>query len=186
MSDNLKQVFIGNFLLIGCCIFYLAWWILAFRPNHPIKGMKSGWLLIPAFLLGIAAVFLICMHLSTPENSQQLFPNGLILWTGIAFYILLSFISARLLGRPVTTELILIIGWTMLALSELNAFYACSLMTHSFALILSAVTVILSAVCLYCYMKYYHLDVSAGFIDGMIPLILAAVMTAVLNLILII
>ena len=38
-----------------CCAFYLAWWLMAFKTN-PIKGMKTGWLLIPAFAADIAAV----------------------------------------------------------------------------------------------------------------------------------
>ena len=52
-------LFWGNILLVGCCVFYLLWWALAFKPTGAVKGMRSGWLLIPAFLFGCAAVVLI-------------------------------------------------------------------------------------------------------------------------------
>ena len=58
-SNSARQMFWGNLLMVGCCAFYLLWWIVAFRPTDAIKGLKSGWLLIPAFLLGIAAVAMI-------------------------------------------------------------------------------------------------------------------------------
>ncbi len=35
-----KQIFRSNILLIVCCAFYLAWWLLAFRPAGAVKGMK--------------------------------------------------------------------------------------------------------------------------------------------------
>lgn len=27
-----RQMLTGNLLMIGCCIFYLAWWLIAFKP----------------------------------------------------------------------------------------------------------------------------------------------------------
>ncbi len=54
-----KQMLWGNGLLVVCCGFYLLWWILAFKPAGAIKGIRSGWLLVPAFVFGMAAVYLI-------------------------------------------------------------------------------------------------------------------------------
>ncbi|MCC8045030.1 MAG: hypothetical protein LIP12_05975, partial [Clostridiales bacterium] len=51
-----RQMLTGNLLMIGCCAFYLAWWLIAFRPEDAVKGIRSGWLLIPALLFGVAAV----------------------------------------------------------------------------------------------------------------------------------
>ena len=58
-DSYLKQIFLGNILLIVCCAFYLAWWMLAFRPENAVKGMRSGWLLIPAAVSGILSVVVI-------------------------------------------------------------------------------------------------------------------------------
>lgn len=38
-----RKILTGNILMILCCIFYLAWWLVAFKPTGAIKGMKSGW-----------------------------------------------------------------------------------------------------------------------------------------------
>lgn len=54
-----RQMLTGNLLMIGCCVFYLAWWLIAFKPQGAVKGIRSGWLLIPALLLGVAAVIQI-------------------------------------------------------------------------------------------------------------------------------
>ena len=51
-----KQILTGNVLFILCCVFYLAWWLLAFKPSGAIAGMKTGWLLIPAALFGLLGV----------------------------------------------------------------------------------------------------------------------------------
>ncbi|MDD7219159.1 MAG: hypothetical protein PUI16_04100 [Clostridia bacterium] len=65
----------GNMFMIICCIFYLAWWILAFRPEHPVKGLRSGWLLIPAALCGIYGVYILAQGFAMvsffTEWSQQ-------------------------------------------------------------------------------------------------------------------
>ena len=57
MRSDLKFFVQGNILLVVCCAFYLAWWLIAFKPEGAVKGMKSGWLLIPAAAAGILAVY---------------------------------------------------------------------------------------------------------------------------------
>ncbi len=59
-----KQMLWGNGLLVVCCGFYLLWWILAFKPSGAIKGMRSGWLLVPAFVFGLAAVVMTVLTLA--------------------------------------------------------------------------------------------------------------------------
>ncbi|MCD8004148.1 MAG: hypothetical protein LUE91_00585 [Oscillospiraceae bacterium] len=53
LDAQTNQMLAGNLLLILCCVFYLLWWLIAFK----VKGIKSGWLLIPAALCGLAAVW---------------------------------------------------------------------------------------------------------------------------------
>ena len=98
-----------------------------------------------------------------------------ILWGGIAVYLILLAATVWILKRPMTTELILIVGWGMLALAEIIALFGSGLFSHKmsvgFILIIGAVI----AISLLCYVLYYRLaDNRDRYIDGMIPLILAA------------
>lgn len=113
-----KRIFQSNLLLILCCVFYLVWWLLAFKPTGSIRGMKTGWLLIPAFAAGLAAIILAIKGIQSATTGATLFPNRLLLWSGIASYFILLAVTRLLWKRPVTTELFLIVGWTILALSE--------------------------------------------------------------------
>lgn len=171
----------GNGLLVVCCGFYLAWWLLAFRPVNPVGGMRSGWLLLPAFAAGIGSVVLISRGIFASPLSPIFLSGKWILWGGIAAYILLLAATLLLLHRPVTTELFLIVGWTMLMLAELNALLANGLLDHGSCMVLSLIITAAAAASLVCYLLYYHLDGWAGCCDGAIPLVLAALVSAALG-----
>ena len=72
----------------------------------------------------------------------------------------------------------MIVGWGMLALAEINALFGYGLFSRvrsvGFIVIMCAAVVI----SLVCYVLYYRLDRRAGYVDGMIPLILAALTMA--------
>lgn len=179
-----RQIFLANLLLVVCCAFYLAWWILAFKPVNPIKGMKTGWLLIPAFAAGIAATVFAARGLGAAAVYPGLFPSGWVLWGGILAYVVLLAVTGFLLHRPVTTELFLIVGWAMLALSEVSALFGGSAFSHNAAIIFAAVIAVGTTVSMICYVLYYKLSATAGFIDGMVPLIMAALVMAGMDLVL--
>lgn len=166
-----KQIFAGNLLLIVCCAFYLAWWVLAFKPSGAVGGFKSGWLLIPAFLAGLAAIFLAVGGMTSVSLRARLFPGGLLLWGGVAAYLVLLLLTRFLLKRPVTTELFLIVGWAAFALSEINTLYGAGLFSHGAAVGFSAVVGVTAVASLVCYILYYGLTGYAGYFDGMIPLL---------------
>ncbi len=86
-----------------------------------------------------------------------------------------------LLKRQVTTELFLIVGWTVLMFLELNALYGMGHYTRTVTILLFVITVVAAAVGLVCYLLYYNLDKVKGYVDGMIPLLLVAVMMAVVT-----
>ena len=178
LDANAKQIFFGNVLFIICCAFYLAWWLLAFKPSGAITGIKSGWLLIPAAVTGVWGVVLALRSILGARQENRLFPGSVILWGGVAFYIVLSVITVWLFKRPMTSELFLIVGWGMFALAEINVLFGYGLFSHKqsigFILLICAAIII----SLICYILYYRLDERGGFIDGMIPLILAALSTA--------
>ena len=173
-----KQIFRSNILLIVCCAFYLAWWLLAFRPAGAVKGMKTGWLLIPAFAAGIAAVVLAVQGIRSAPIEAALFPGGLLLWGGVAAYFILLAVTGLLFQRQVTTELFLIVGWAVLALSEINTLYGVGRFSRGMAVPFAVVIVAAALISLVCYVLYYNLGDRAGYFDGMIPLLLVALVTA--------
>ena len=178
LDFSAKQIFRSNILLIVCCAFYLAWWLLAFRPAGAGRGMKTGWLLIPAFAAGIAAVVLAVQGIRSAPAEAALFPGGLLLWGGIAAYFILLAVTGLLFQRQVTTELFLIVGWAVLALSEINALYGAGRFSRGLAVSFAAVIAAAALISLVCYLLYYNLGDRAGYFDGMIPLLLVALVTA--------
>ncbi len=181
LEIQLRQILTGNFLLIGCCIFYLAWWLIAFKPQGAVTGMKSGWLLIPAVILGLAAIVQIVRGSAVGAPDKILMPRPAIYISGIAAYVILLVISRMLMDRPVTTELLLIIGWGVLAFLEINALYGFDLSSAAVSIIFFVVIVAAAAIGIFCYLRYYNLDARMGYIDGMIPLLLIAVVMAVVS-----
>jgi hypothetical protein len=169
-----KQIFWSNILLIICCAFYLVWWLLAFKPSGAIKGIKTGWLLIPAFAAGLVAIILAIKGILSASIDIVLFPSGLLLFGGIAAYLILLAVTYLLFKRPVTTELFLIVGWAVLALSEINTLYGVNRFSYRLAVIFAIVIGIAAFVSLVCYVLYYNLGDRAGYFDGMVPLLMAA------------
>lgn len=169
-----KQIFESNILLIICCAFYLAWWLLAFKPTGAIKGMKTGWLLIPAFAAGLVSIILAIRGIQSASVHVTLFPNGLLLWGSIAAYFILLAITYLLFKRPVTTELFLIVGWAMLALSEINVLYEIDRFSQTLAFIFAVIIGIAALISLICYVLYFNLGDRAGYFDGMVPLLMVA------------
>lgn len=174
LNYSAKQIFRGNILLIICCAFYLAWWLLAFKPTGAVRGIKTGWLLIPAFITGLAAVTLAVKGILFESTEAALFPGKYIVWGGIAAYLILLAVTNLLFKRQVTTELLLIVGWAVLALSEINVLYGMGRFSHGLALIFAVVIGAAVLISVVCYVMYYNLGAQAGYFDGMIPLLSAA------------
>ncbi len=175
-----RQMLWGDVLLVGCCVFYLLWWALAFKPAGAVKGMKSGWLLIPAFLLGTTAVVMIVRGAGKADAADRFFSPWAVLLAGAVSYAVLLLVTWAVFHRQVTTELFLIVGWTALIFLEVNALYGLEIVSRSGAAALFAAAVAAALVSMVCYVLYYGLGARAGYVDGMIPLILAAVFMAAL------
>jgi hypothetical protein len=173
-----KQIFLSSLLLILCCVFYLAWWVLAFKPVGAIKGIKTGWLLIPASIAGVAAVILAVNGILSGTFGSAFFSSRLPIWGGIAVYLILLPVTGLLLKRPVTSELFLIVGLAVLELSEINVLYGTGRFSHGLAIIFVVVIGVTMLLNLVCYVLYYNLGAYAGYFDGMIPLFVAALTMA--------
>jgi len=173
-----KQIFIGNIFFIVCCVFYLAWWLLAFKPSGPSGGMKTGWLLIPAFIAGLLGVIIILSGIISQQATNHIIPGLYILIGGIIAYVILLAVTVSVFKRPSTSELILITGWGMLALAVVNALYGTGRFSYwlsiGYFFVIGAAVVI----SLVCYVLYFRLSSRDGYIDGMIPLVLSALVMA--------
>ena len=167
--------------MILCCVFYLAWWVIAFKPVGAVKGMKSGWLLILAFISGLCSVILISSGVSRTDDASLLIPVRWTILSAIVLYIALLAGTGAVMKRPVTTELLLIIGWCALTVAEVSALYGRGAYSKATAVALIIAVVIVSIISLVCYLVYYNLDSVKGYYDGMVPLVAAAVMMAVIS-----
>ena len=181
----MKQILTGNIFLIFCCLFYLAWWLIAFKPEGAVKGIRSGWLLIPAAACGLAAVIMICRGISKTAKEERLIPVLLIFAAGVIVYFVLLAGTWFIMKRQVTTELFLIVGWTALATAEVSALFACGSYSKTAAIIFIVFIIIMAAVSMVCYLLYYNLDSVKGYIDGIIPLAIVAVVTGIMSVALI-
>lgn len=177
-----KQLMRGNAAFFVCCVFYLLWWILAFRPTQPVKGIRSGWLLIPAFLFGLTgAVKIFHTVLRAPAVPGALTP-GKIWIAAAAVYGILAFLTWAWCKRPVTTELFLIVGWTGLIFSEIHLLTGLGVLIRKEGLVYALLTLLVFLISMVTYLLYYKLDARAGFVDGMIPLLLVGVMMGILTI----
>ena len=172
------RILVGNALFVVCCAFYIGWWVLRFRPTNQVMGVKSGWLLIPAAVAGIAGVVFIIWGINVLGSEHALFRNIYVLVGWIVLYVAAYLVTKWLFDRPVTSELILITGWAALALAEVNTLYGAQLLSNVLTVVLIAILGIVLAACLVCYVMYYRLDARMGFIDGMIPLVLTGLFLA--------
>lgn len=169
----MKQMFLGNALLAICAAFYLAWWILAFKPTGAVR--HTGWLLLPATLSGVAAVALICMGVTQAPRDEVLVRPLFVAAAGAVLFAALVAITGGAMGRPVTAELVLIVGWATLSVCQLVALTAMGVWGRGAAVAQAAYIAAATLVSLICYMAYYKLDATKGWVDGMVPLVAVAV-----------
>ncbi len=169
----------GNIKLILCFVFYLAWWVVGFNPKYPIRGLKSGWLLIPAAILGVLALIDIWQGLDFTGGP---IPGMALVAGGIACYVALVGITSILLHRPVTTELLIIVLWTTVMLLEINTFGGIGSLTLAWGWTLTTLSLVGAAGSLVCYQLFYGLEANAAFIDGAVPLMLAIAITGLITL----
>ena len=172
------RILVGNILFVVCCAFYIGWWVLRFRPTNPVMGVKSGWLLVPAAIAGLAGVVLIIWGINSLGSEHALFQNWFVFVGWVLAYVILYVVTRWLFDRPVTSELLLITGWAALALAEVNALYGTQILSRVFTVVLIAAIGVVLVACLVCYVLYYRLDARLGFIDGMIPLLLTGLFMA--------
>ena len=183
MEHPAKVLLTGNWIMALCGVFYLAWWIVAFRPPQPRSTPISRTLLTLAFLSGIAGFYLMGRTLAAPFPEVRDGIRGLrIVLCGAAAYAVLLAGSVLIFHRQVTSELLIIVAWTVLELCAVNFLYRCGALSPSGTLSLACLILSAAASSLVCYLLYYRLPYTPGFIAGCVPLALAVVTIALVNL----
>ncbi len=174
----LWEIFAGNLLLLICSLFYLAWWVVSYRPSP--SGGSFGWLYITAaFITGLAAIALMSGGINALSQDSTGLPVRFILMGGAALFIVLLLVTAIAFHRTVTSELLIIHIWAALELSAVAVLYGTGRFSAGRAAALAALVGIVTVAALICYVLYYRLDGTARYWSGMVPLATDAFVMAV-------
>ena len=176
----MRHIITGQTLLIACCIFYMIWWYRGFRPNVEADRMGgiNGILLLITAVLGVAGILFSLMP--TPETAGTKYGQMYIIIGGIAAYIILMMVTKYAFNRIVTSELFLIIGWTMLELSLLNRLDGSGLLTGTRLMAVYVSVLLAFIISMVLYVAYYRMEDNAAFYSAMVPLITEAASMGVL------
>ena len=181
----MKELLYGNRGMIACVCCYLAWWIITFRPPAPKGSLMGSICLLGAFLFGVGGIFLIVhgiINMADKPVVNSFIPVWIIPVLGIIAYMVLLFVSANLFHRQVTSELFIIVGWTVLELCFVGTLYRYGAIGRGNPAAYITGIIIVTVVSMVCYLLYYDLEYVKGYIDGMIPLILTGIMMVIINL----
>lgn len=170
----LWKIFSGNLLLFFTIVFYIAWWMVTFRPNKTRRTAGAGFFLVLAILTGAAAITIKFSGIETLSQAGKGFPVVYILLGAVALYIILLAITRIAFQRPVTAELLLITVWAALEGSAIAVLQGSGRFNPGQAWTLAALTLLATCVGIVCYILYYRLDDISRFWNGLIPLLVDA------------
>ena len=153
----------------------MIWWYRCYRPGEAVNriGGANGILLLSTAAFGIAGVVLSLMRVAmiTPPKIGAAW----IVAAGIAAYVLLLLITRYAFHRVVTTELILIVGWTMLEIAVICNLNGAGGLSDRGFYIMDIVIAIAFIVSIILYVAYYRMEEMKAFYAAMVPLVSAAV-----------
>lgn len=132
-------------------------------------GGANGILLSITAMTGMAGLMLTLMPIK--QNKPLRFNQMVAVIIGIAAYILLMFVTKYGFQRIVTTELFLIVGWTLLELTFINRLYAGELLSGTRFNVMCIVIAAAFIISMVLYVAYYKMDEMKAFYVAMIPLV---------------
>lgn len=176
----MRRILTGQTLLIICCVFYMIWWYRCYRPGESVNriGGANGILLLGTAVLGVVGVVLSLTKvplITTPKIGEIW-----ILVVGIAAYVLLLLMTRFVFHRIVTTELILIVGWTMLEIAVICNLNAAGGLSESGFTIMCTVIAVAFIISIILYVAYYRMEEMKAFYTAMVPLVSAALSMGIL------
>ena len=132
----------------------------------------NGILLLSTAAFGLAGVVLSLTRV--PMITPPKIGAAWIVATGIAAYVLLLLITRYAFHRVVTTELILIVGWTMLEIAVICHLDAAGGLSNRGFSIMCTVIAAAFIVSIILYVAYYRMEEMKAFYAAMVPLVSAA------------
>ena len=180
---EIKRVIVGQILLIICCYFYLIWWYRGYRPGTDVSRAfgVNGILLMITAAFGMLGLMLSLMPVKY-EKSPRI-TGMVIIVAGIIAYFLLMFVTKVLFDRIVTTELFLIVGWTMLETTVISRLAATGVLNNAGFVIMCLVIATAFVISMVLYVAYYRMEEMKAFYAAMVPLVTEGLSMAVLVLI---
>ena len=169
----LKYIAAGQGVMALCCLFYAAWWYVAYNPKVNVNefGGMAGILFWITFACGIAAIYLNIYGIRNLADVKQ------ICLIGGAAYVILFAVTVFIFHRPLTAELFLIVAWANLETAAIFAAFQ-----GNFPKILILIVTVATIFALISYLLYYNVDELKAFYLGMLPLILDAISAAVISI----
>lgn len=165
-----RDIVFGQVSLVACCLVYLAWWCVAFRPGDASGGVLGYALL--AVTLVLAGV-----GMSYDISGIRMLWDGAagraalrVLIAGVLAYPLLLLVTVKWFHRVPTTELLLIVAWAVLETVVVTVLVLAGLAADGAALPCALAIAFATVVGLVCYLVYYHLAPWPAFVCGMVPL----------------
>lgn len=182
------QLALGHGAFALCAILYLAWWWIFFRPEtigpSAVTRVFGIVCIVGAAICGIASVVIICLSLGGLPRLRSTIGNLWIVIGGALVYAALLLLTSNVFHRPVTTELILIVGWATMEAAVLATLYGSMRISGAALAVLAIIVAVVFVGSLVCYMLYYNLEPWPSFIDGLIPLASAGVVSVIMVLLL--
>lgn len=181
----MRRLITGQMLLILCCVFYLIWWYRGFRPGTAVNrvGGANGILLLITTISGMAGIIFSLSY--TPMIFMPKIKLEVIITIGIISYFVLMLVTRIVFQRIVTTELALIVGWTMLEMIVLTRLDADRVLYGRGYMVMCFVIAAAFAISMILYVAYYRMEEMKAFYAAMIPLITeAASMAALVGIVL--
>lgn len=170
-----KYIAAGQGAMALCCLFYAAWWYVAYNPEvneDPFSG-KAGILFWITFACGIAGVYLNIYGIRNLADTKQ------ICLIGCAAYIALLAVTVLIFHRPLTAELFLIVAWATMETAAIFAAFHSDILNGNYPTMLVIVIAVTTIFSMIAYLLYYSIDEWKAFYLGLLPLIADALSTAI-------
>ena len=170
-DDGMNRVITGQILLILCCAVYCVWWYRGYRPGVAVSRVSgvNGMLLAVTAILGLAGVVLSLSHEEAP-SPWKISPVYIMIG-GIAGYFVMLVVTRFVFDRVVTTELYLIIGWTMLETAVISRLNAEEALGEAGFKVMCAVIAAAFIISMVLYVAYYRMEEMKAFYAAMVPLV---------------
>lgn len=177
----MNRLLAGQCALILCCVFYLIWWYRGFRPGVTVNriGGVNGVLLAVTAILGLTGIAFSFYSIIDTEGKLPLSPS-FIIFCGVMTYLLLLVVTKYAFHRIVTSELLLIVVWTMLEAAVVNWLNAEGYLTGFRLAVMVIVLILAFVISTILYVTYYRMEEMKAFYAAMVPLVTEAAAMIVL------